>query len=222
MFCKPARTAVIASASLPVSDTQRLRSCLSRFLPHVDRERLALTGGVAIELHLAGSGRRGRRECLADLDFVASQLDVIAPTVVRDFLVSHYHVAQPGVPKGIVQLVDPITRLRLDIFPDCAGTLPRAKRMIVEGEAVLVLDTQTLLEHKLQTISKSAVDEKHWLDAVALAALCGVPSPPRPAQFVPDTYGTDLTLACDRCERSRSPAFPSAPKRIVFDLLGHI
>ena len=53
-------------------------------------------------------------------------MDGVAATVARDFLVSHHHVPQPGVKKAIVQLVDPVTRLRVDIFPDLGGMLPRA------------------------------------------------------------------------------------------------
>ena len=78
-----------------------------------------------------------------------------------------------------------------------------------------------LLAHKLQLFAKP-VDEKHWRDAVALAALCGAPPPPRAAALAPDVYSQDLALVCDRCERSRSPDFPLAPKRAIFDLLGYV
>lgn len=204
------------------TDAQRLSSCLSRLLPHLDRHSVALTGGVAIELHLAAAAKHGRRERIADVDFMASRLDVIAPTVASVFLISHYHVARRGVPRGMIQLVDPVTGLRLDIFPDLAGALSRAKHMLVAGEVLLVLEPQSMLEHKLQTLAKPPVDEKHWLDAVALAALCAAPSPPRLAQFMPDRYSTDFTLVCDRCDRSRSPRFPLAPKANIFELLGYV
>ncbi len=204
------------------SETQRLGSCLSRLMPHCDQDAVALTGGVALELHLAAAFRPSRRHHIADVDFVARELDAIAPTVANDFLVSHYHVAQPGVPKGMLQLVDGVTRLRLDIFPDLAGKVPSARRMRVAGAGVLVLSPQSLLDHKLQTLSKSPVDEKHWLDTVALAALCGAALPPRPAQFAPDAYATDLALVCDRCLRSTSPLFPLAPKGHIFELLGYV
>ncbi len=204
------------------TETPRLRSCLSRLLPHLDRDKVALTGGVALELYLAAASRPGRRQKLADIDFVASHLGAIAPAVANDFLVSHYHVAQQGVPKGMLQLVDGVTRLRLDVFADVAGNVPSGRRMSVAGEVVLVIDAQSLLDHKLQTLSKPPVDEKHWLDAVALAALCAAPVPPRPARFMPDRYQTDLALVCERCVRSKSELFPLAPKAGILALLGYV
>jgi hypothetical protein len=92
-------------------------------VPHVDTMNVALTGGVAIVMLL----EKGR-ERITDVDFVAGRMDAIRGSVTRDFLVSHYHVAQPGVPKAIVQLVDPDTRLRIDFFPDLAGAVKRAGR----------------------------------------------------------------------------------------------
>jgi hypothetical protein len=161
-----------------------------------------------------------RRE-VADVDFVARRMDAVAPSVARDFLVSHYHVVQPGVAKAIVQLVDPKTRLRVDLFPDLAGAVGRAQRALVGGALLLVITAADLLAHKLALLSKR-VDEKHWRDAVALAALLGAPSPAQPAELAPDVYSQDLALVCDRCERSRAPEFPLADKRAIFDLLGYV
>lgn len=204
------------------ADMHRLRSCLSRFLPHVERGNVALTGGVAIELHLAEAGQRCRRERIADLDFVSSTMGAVAPSVSRDFLVSHYHVARQGVPKGLIQLVDPVTRLRLDVFVEPGATLPGAKQMTVAGEILLVLEPRGILDHKLRTLSREPVDEKHWLDALSLAALCGAPRPFTPAHHVSDVYSTDLNAACDRCDRSRSSMFPLAPKADIWKLLGYV
>ncbi len=98
-------------------DTTRLGACLSRLLRHVDRGRLALTGSVAIEVHLAAAARPSRRERLTDVDFIASDLDVIAPSVAMGFLVSHSHVAQVAVPKALVQLVDLTDAAPPGLFP---------------------------------------------------------------------------------------------------------
>ncbi|MGZ3405219.1 MAG: hypothetical protein ACXVAN_02165 [Polyangia bacterium] len=194
----------------------RLERCLRRLLPHLDGDGVALTGGVALEHHLPGS--RGE---IADVDFVARRMEVVAPSVARDLLVSHYHVVQPGVPKAMVQLVDPETRLRIDLFPDLGGVIARAQRGVVGGALILVVRAADLLAHKLQLLGKP-VDEKHWRDACALATLCGAPAPPRPEAITPDVYSQDLALVCDRCARSRSPDFPLAPKRAIFELLGYV
>jgi hypothetical protein len=195
---------------------ERLDRCLMRLLPHLDGDEVALTGGIALGVHLPG-----KRRDVADVDFVARRMDAVAPSVARDFLVSHYHVVQPGVPKAIVQVVDPKTRLRVDLFPDLTGAVARAQRSLVDGALLLVVTAADLLAHKLALLHKR-VDEKHWRDAVALAALLGAPPPPPPAELAPDVYSQDLALACDRCERSRSPDFPLADKRAIFDLLGYV
>ena len=204
-------------ARLTGGDVGVLASCLARLLPHLETEHVALTGGVAIGLHVPGR-RRARPK---DLDFVARRMDAVSPSVTRDFLVAHFHVPGPAVPKAIVQLVDPSTRLRIDVFPDLTGALAHARWRTVETTRLQVLEPEALLAHKLRLLA-GPVDEKHWLDAVALAARLGEEPPARPARFVPDAYRQDLDGRCARCERSRDPRYPLAPRRVIFGLLGYV
>jgi hypothetical protein len=197
-----------------VTDAERLRACLDRLWPHVDESALALTGGVALSV-LHAAPRR-----LADVDFVAGRMSAVRPSVTRDFLVSHFHASGPAVKKAIVQLVDPHTRLRVDVFPDLQGALARATRHEVAGGARLLVSATDLLAHKLALFSRP-VDEKHWRDAVVLARLCGEPAPPAPA-LAADVYSTDLAYVCARCTASATPEFPIAPKRAIFDVLGYV
>jgi hypothetical protein len=202
---------------LDAAELARLEGCLARLLPHLDADDVALTGGVAIELHLGGASRR---RSVADVDLVAGRLDAVAPSVVGAFLVSHRHVARPGVPKGIVQLVDPLARLRVDVFP---GASAGARWAAVGAVPMRVLDARALLAHKLEVLASGAVDEKHHLDALALAALCGAPAPPPPPTgFRASVYSRDLEGRCERCERSRDPRFPLAPRAEVFAVLGYV
>jgi hypothetical protein len=115
-------------------NSQLLHDCLRRLMSHVDPERIALTGGVAIGIHLAvASGDRTRAIAAEDVDLVADDVDAVRPTVTGEFLVSHFHLPQSGYAKFLVQLVDPATRLRLDFFPDAGRVLSRAS--IVAGRA---------------------------------------------------------------------------------------
>lgn len=194
-------------------------------MPHVRRNDLALTGGVAIQGRLAAAGYTGWRTGVADLDLVASALDAVHPSVCEAFLVSHYHVAQPGVPKFMVQLVDPVSSIRVDVFPDLVGSLARATVMQIETQHMKVLALEDILEHKVQMLSKASaakpVDPKHAEDAYALAKLLGGPTPAvAPVCLVEDVYGDDTDLFCDRCQLSLDPRFPLAPKGDVFRLLG--
>ena len=195
------------------SEQRRLQITLARLRPHLDLDRVALTGGVAVELHLARAGRPARRTAIADLDFIALGMGAVAAAAARDFLVSHYHTPQPGVPKGLIQLVDPVTRLRIDVFTDPPGSIAGATCLAVAGIELLVLAPRAILEHKLRTLETASktrpVEAKHWLDAVALAELCGREPPPEPQHLAEPVYCTDLRAACARCELSRLPEFRS-------------
>ena len=207
-------------------DSARLHHCLTRLLRHLRVDDFAVTGGVAVEMHLAAAGRPGIRSTLGDLDAIARDVDALPPTLTGDFLVSHRHVAGPGVPKSLLQLVDPVTRLRVDCFPDVGGDVAAATRMTFGRSEVRVATAATLLQHKTRTIRKASandpVDPKHVRDAVALARLCGLPAPSVPLYIAPATYGTDVEATCSRCERTRSDAFPLAPKRAILALLGYV
>ena len=208
---------------------ERLHACLSRLLRHVDGRRVALTGGVAIDLHARTIGRRRHRDAWpdADLDLVAEAADVVSPAVAEDFLVSHFHLPQPGYPKFLIQLVDSSSRLRVDLFPDSLGALRRAMEHEVAGISLLVLDASDILAHKLATLARASeerpVDAKHHRDALLLGEICGRPIPDVPAAFLrPDTYSPDIDAVCARCEASRSGAFPLAPKQRIRDILGYV
>jgi hypothetical protein len=207
-----------------VSELERLAGCLDRLMPHVRQGDVAITGGVAIQLRLAELGYAGRRAAFADLDCVASTLDAIGPGVADDFLVSHYHVVQPGVPKFMVQLVDRVSRVRVDVFPDLVGSLARARVVQIENHRVKMLALEDILEHKLRTISTASptkpVDPKHADDAYLLGEVLGrrVSAVAREC-LVRDVYGSD-DVDCERCRLSLDPMFPLAPKREIFSLLG--
>lgn len=207
------------------AEIERLAACLARLVPNLRRDEVALTGGVVIELGLAEAGHPGSRRSIADLDIVASSLDVVLPAVTESFLVFHYHVARPGVPKFMVQLVDPATRIRVDIFPDLAGSLARAKLAQIGGQAIKRLALDDILEHKLLMISKaspaSTIDPKHVDDAYALGKLLQRSVPNVDARaLAKDVYGGETDRFCPRCELSGSARFPLAPKDQILDLLG--
>src|SRR5271165_2365047 len=194
------------------AETDRLEGCLGRLAPYFDGADVALTGGVAVEYHLAMGGRPGIRETLADLDFVARRIDGLAPGMAREFLVSHYHVAGPGVPKALVQLVDPIARLRIDIFPDLEDAIAHAGRVVIGSRSLLIVSAESILEHKRRTLSKASaaqpVDPKHWRDATALAEITGRVLPQLTLHSEPQVLCTDVDVSCARCELSRTPDFP--------------
>jgi hypothetical protein len=218
------RTPTGLSSGFCESELARLSICLRKLIAHVHQDDVAITGGVAIQLGLAKAGRVGGRTTIADLDLVASSLDAVAPGLAQEFLVSHYHVVQPGVPKFMLQLIDPVSRIRVDVFPDLVGSLTRAKVVQIGTHNMKVLTLEDIFEHKAQTISKASrldpVDPKHAEDAYALGTLIGRPTPAiEPECLAKDIYGVDEDV-CSRCQLSLNPQFPLARKEEIFRLLG--
>ena len=156
----------------PAHEMKRLSGCDGRLLRHVRRDDIAITGGVAIQFGLAALGCSGWRSSIADLDLVASRLDAVASSVSEQFLVSHYHVPDPGFPKFMIQVVDPISRIRVDIFPDLVGSIENAGTFAIGEQPVNVLDLQSILDHKLLTISKAS-PARPVLAAPAVSASAG-------------------------------------------------
>src|SRR6185369_8188616 len=101
-------------SSIDQNETERLGSCFRRLLPYLDAEDTALTGSVAIDIHLS-SRCLSRHRQVGDIDFVARSYECVSALATTGFLVSHFHLPQPGYPKFLVQLVDPVSRLRIDI-----------------------------------------------------------------------------------------------------------
>ena len=208
---------------------QRIHECVARLAPHLDLTRVAVTGGVAIDLALGTAARRARHPDAPapDLDLIADAADVVSPSVVDEFLISHFHLPQPGYPKFLVQLVDPTTAVRVDVFPDSLALLPRTTPRAIAGLDVRVLEPCALLEHKLALLAGASterrVDEKHHADAVLLARHCRRQIPAVPAAVLErPRYARAPDATCARCEASRHPGFPLAEKRRILAILGHV
>lgn len=227
--CRPGHVAnAEADGDQVLMNSETLHECLRRLIPHVDTARIALTGGVAISVHVgAVHGDRTAGVPAEDIDFVADDVAAVRQTVTNDFLVSHFHLPQPGYAKFLVQLVDPVARVRLDFFPDSLRALGRASVVVVAGVPLRVLEAHDILDHKIALLSKasadSPVEEKHYADGQRLGMICGRDVPPVTAsQLASTVYSQDVDAICARCHVRRHDGFPLAPKREIFDVLGYV
>jgi hypothetical protein len=96
------------------ADANRATAVLQNLQRH-GIEEWALTGGLAIETHLALRHRPTGNRSLNDLDFVVSRFDCIPESLGTEFLFRHIHPQDPPG-KTIAQLVDPHHKLRVDVF----------------------------------------------------------------------------------------------------------
>jgi hypothetical protein len=202
----------------------RLHDSLARFLVHVDRDHVALTGSAAIRIHLGDDDNYNH---VGDLDCVASSLAAVAPSVTNDFLVSHFHVPHGAYRKFVVQLVDPVAKVRVDVFPDSLGAIPGATRHRIGSSSMLVLAPADILRHKRHILIKSSrehpVDWKHLRHARALSDVLGERCKALPAShFREEVYVRDPAYVCERCTRSRNVAYPLAEKSRILAILGYV
>jgi len=95
-------------------DCARVAGTLCRLANH-DISRWALTGGIAIELHILDRGGESRLRPLHDIDFVAASFACIPETLGSRLLLRHIHPLDPPG-KTMLQAVDPETEVRVDVF----------------------------------------------------------------------------------------------------------
>jgi len=118
------------TAFLSADDARRAEHTLGVLARH-EIEPLALTGGLAIEMHCVRRGLPADMRPLNDIDFVASTFSDIAQTLDADFIFRHVHPCEsPG--KMLVQCVDAVAALRVDIFRACGNTMARTEHFTAD------------------------------------------------------------------------------------------
>ena len=129
---------------------------------------------------------------------------------------------------SIIMLVDPVSRIRVDVFPDLADSMEDAEEVDIENYRVRVLSPAAIFAHKALILESAVsqartVDPKHYRDALALGELIGSRPPDVPKKLmVPDIYSTDVNQYCAKCETNVSTSFRLSPKQEIFDILGHV
>jgi hypothetical protein len=104
----------------------------------------ALTGGVAIELHILRLGGKPIIRRLNDLDFVAASFDSIPEAIGSELLLRHVHPHDP--PGKIMQLgVDPEAGVRMDVFRAYGRAIERASTIKIGSLALRTVSLQDLI-----------------------------------------------------------------------------
>jgi hypothetical protein len=104
---------------LNAADSARVTRTFLNLARH-DISRWALTGGVAIELHILRLGGKPIIRRLNDLDFVVASFDSIPETIGSELLLRHVH---PHDPPGKTMLhgVDPFFQPGEEPIEDLGG-----------------------------------------------------------------------------------------------------
>lgn len=114
----------------------------------------ALACSAAVAVHLSARHLPLQRQP-GSVDFAPTNT-VVSARVTTDVPVSHFHLPPPRYSKFLVQLVDPVSRLRVDIFPDTAGSIHRSAVLPISNNRVRVLDPDPILDHKLATLARAS------------------------------------------------------------------
>lgn len=203
-----------------------------------DIRRWALTGGFAFEIHADRLGLQPSVRPLNDIDFVVSAFDSIPETLADEFLFRHVHPFDPPG-KTLLQLVDPESALRIDVFRACGQTMRRASGVVsledlVARAARLLLD----LADGVPVASKHARDYLRFVDLVdAETAWQDHRKPTHPLTFreadrsirelirihpgllITPEYSNNTGEICPRCVPTA--AFQLADPNVVLSLLGY-
>ena len=128
---------------LNAADSARVARTFRNLALH-DTSRWALTGGVAIELHILRHGGKPIIRPLHDLDFVAASFDTIPETLGSELLLRHVHPNDPPG-KNMLQGVDPETEVRLDVFRGYGLEMERTEPIEIGAFAFRMVSLQDLV-----------------------------------------------------------------------------
>ena len=155
---------------LSPSDSARALRTLATLSRH-STSPLVLTGGLAIEAHLALRGISPMLRPLNDVDFLVDSFDQIPRSLASEFLFRHVHPEDaPG--KTLLQCVDPETSVRVDIFRAYGGTTARAARAEIQGVQWRMISFEDLAARTARLCLDLAIGEpvpaKHARDFIRL------------------------------------------------------
>ena len=104
------------SSGYPIEARQGIDVSLERLVRHLAVNKYAVAGGLVIRYYAKANGLEYAHP-FNDLDLITLDNDAVKPSVTQDFLIYHYHPGNTGDPVPYyVVLVDPETRIKVDIF----------------------------------------------------------------------------------------------------------
>lgn len=152
------------------SDAERAIAVLEKLQRH-GIHQWVLTGGLAIELHLALRGLPTVARPFNDLDFVVPRFDCIPESLDSEFLCRHIHPPDPPG-KTIAQFVDSQQRLRVDVFRASEALFNRTVHLQSPIGSTRLVSLEDLIARLtrivLQVGEDTAVPSKHAHDLVRL------------------------------------------------------
>lgn len=230
-------------------DADRASRTFRKLLRH-DIHELALTGGLAVEIHRVSRGCLPSLRVFNDIDFVAESFDSIPMTLADSFLFRHIHPLDPPG-RTLLQCVDAESSVRVDVFRAYGGETRRTSMADFTFGAIRLISFEDLvarcarlaldLANDVPTPAVHAID---FLRLVELAETAEIESvwpdhrkPGQPATFAEASHVLNDIIPLRRhllisrnysgdtaaqCPRcSNTAAFRLADPKVVLSLLGY-
>jgi len=154
-------------------DAQRAQRTLARLHRH-GLNRVALTGGLAIELALLHHGQAPHTRLLNDIDFLVDSFDHIPRSLSTGLLFRHVHPYDPPA-KTLLQAVDPETGMRVDFFRSYGATMRQTTEADLAGITLRVVALEDLVARTTRLCMDLAAfvptPRKHTCDFLRLLPL---------------------------------------------------
>src|SRR5258708_1928155 len=159
------------------TDSKRVDLFLQKLTPHLVEGNYLIVGGLAIRYHLNKHGIDYLIRDFNDLDLEVPSINVVKPSVQNEFLIYHYH---PQVNDSFfVALVEPVTKIKVDIFKRVYKG--RDRRYLItdfHGLEVKVTEVEDQLVKTVYDISRIAendkVDPKQFKDTKLLMQIANM------------------------------------------------
>ncbi|MGA9463745.1 MAG: hypothetical protein WBV28_13215 [Terracidiphilus sp.] len=127
------------------SPTDRVRAELTlRKIAMFDVSRWAITGGLAIEIHLYQHAAKSFIRPLQDIDFMTASFDEIPNGLAKDLLFRHIHPHDPPG-RNLLQGVDPVTNVRVDVFRAYGLEMERVAPVTVAGMTLRMVSLEDMI-----------------------------------------------------------------------------
>jgi hypothetical protein len=134
----------------------------------------ALTGGLAIEIHILLRGGPTAMRLLHDIDFLAASFDRIHESLGNELLLRHVHPSDPPG-KTLLQAVDEELAIRVDVIRAYGSEMERVSEIEVSGIPLKIVSLEDVeAAHALvcwDLMLGKKVDPKYARDFLRMLAL---------------------------------------------------
>ncbi|HLH09523.1 MAG TPA: hypothetical protein VKW78_19955 [Terriglobales bacterium] len=155
------------------TDAERASNTLLKLARH-DISAWAITGGLAVEIHLLQLGHQCSVRALNDIDFLVDSFCCVPQGMAPKFLFRHIHPEDPPG-KVVAQFVDAGTATRVDVFRCDRAVMARTFPLNLGPISLRIVSLEDLVARHARILlgmaEGKAIPNKHATDFLRLRSL---------------------------------------------------